>query len=166
MNRLYQEVSQRFIDSIEKYMDGQMSLDELKEVDRQEKLVYEYQSWETMARALRTHIFTHTKVLYDEINELDRHIRMVDNMCSGKEYDVDIDGVIAHSQMLGRNRMPPLGFQGSAWYVGPFPTLQMVDVLKNTDDDQESTADLNDESSTVPPSNGKKYTGQGASSSE
>ena len=150
MNRLYQEISQQFVDSIEKYMDGRMTLEELKEMDRQEKLVYEHQSWETMARTLRIHIFTHTKALYDEINELDKYILMVDSMCNGKECEVDIDGVLAHSQMLGRNRMPPFGFQGSAWYVGPFPTLQMAGALKDADEGQESAAESNEKSRLSP----------------
>lgn len=156
MNRLYQEISRQFIESIEKYMDGRMTLDELREMDMQEKLVYEHQSWEPMAHVLRTHIFTHTKVLYDEINKLDKHIRTVDSMCSGRECEVDMDGVIAHSQMLGRNRIPPFGFHGSSWYVGPFPTLQMVGVLKGIGEDRESVMDQCEESSTTPPSEDKR----------
>lgn len=130
MNRLYQEVSQQFLDSIERYMDGQMTLDELRDVERRERLVYEHQSWEAMGSALRSHVFSHTKRLYDEINELNRHILAIDSMCGGQDHEIDVDAVLAHSQMLGRNRMPSPGFQGSAWYVGPFPTPQMVDALK------------------------------------
>ena len=52
----------------------------------------------------------------------------------GEEYEVDEEQLLAHAQMLGRNRMPPPDLHGSTWYVGPFPTLQMVSALYDSAD--------------------------------
>lgn len=135
MDRLYQEVSQQLIDAVERYMADEISLDELAEVDAREHLVYEYKDWPWLAKNLRSFIFASTKQLYDEINELDKSIRTVDQTSGGKEYESD--GLVAHSQILGRNRMPPPGLYGSSWYVGPYPTLAMVGALN--DQNAEST---------------------------
>ena len=135
MNRLYQETAQSLLDALELYMDGKITLDELREADELEKLVYGHEGWPATAQGLRNRIFSHTKQLYDEINELDRSIRTAESMNAGKEYSIGIEGLLAHAQMLGRNRAPPPGFHGSSWYVGPFPTVQMIGALRDEEAD-------------------------------
>ena len=47
------------------------------------------------------------------------------------EKEVEIERLFAQAQLLGRNRMPPIGMQNSSWYVGPYPTFQMIDALRD-----------------------------------
>lgn len=130
MNQLYKEVSSRLIESVKQYMDGTITLEDLKEADLHEKLVYEHQTWDSLEQSLRSNIFVRTKELYEEINKMDKNIREMDQRCKSALYDIDEDAVKAHAHLLGRNRMPPAGFYNTTWYLGPVPTLNMVDALK------------------------------------
>ncbi|KAI4291756.1 hypothetical protein PAPHI01_1030 [Pancytospora philotis] len=152
MNQLYREASERLLESVSKYMEGEITLDELKEADLQEKLVYEYQTWDSLEQALRSNIFAKVRRLYDEVNQMDKCVRELDQLCAPKVHDVDIEAVKAHAHILGRNRMPPAGFYGSSWYCGAFPTSDMVDSLKENikDEPAQNAPDWGDAAENAP----------------
>ncbi|KAI5169562.1 hypothetical protein PAEPH01_0816 [Pancytospora epiphaga] len=145
MNRLYQEVSNELVKAFEEYIDGTITLSELHKVSLRENLVYEHRSWQSTSSLLRSRIFTYVKQLYDEISEMDKNLRTLEMLCKGERRIFDRDALISHSLLLGRNRMPPTGLAGSAWYVGPYPTLMMVNVLSTEEEAREDLAHSSDE---------------------
>lgn len=138
MDRLYDEVIEKIIDGVRKFIDGRMDLMELKKIQQEEEILYNYKKWSQQREFLKRSIFKIVKDLNNELEDLEEQIKKLKYINQSNEMSINLENLMAHSQLLGRNRMPPPGFENSNWYIASFPTFQMLDKLK------EETEELDD----------------------
>lgn len=140
MDQLYQQVNSRLAEAVEQYMDSKITLEELRTANMEEQLVYSHRNWPAMIREAKQSVFQKTTDIFRELNELEKQINSVKAMADGREYEISEDALLSSAQLLGRNRMPPAELLGSSWFVGPFPTLQMLSSLREDRQDKPEEA--------------------------
>jgi hypothetical protein len=135
MNQLYREVSKEFLEGLRKYMKDEVSYRELKKLSTKERLAHDYRRWEDMVGEKSSELVRCYRTVYDKILRVEEHIKCAEKDGVGKSFEVTDKSLIAHSKMLGRNRSHPKGYEGSSWYLPPFPVLTMLDALNKEESD-------------------------------
>lgn len=131
MQNLYDKVTSEFTEVLEKYIKDEMTIKDVLKAQEREKLVLNHENWNKIKGELKENIFQLTKKLYEEINECDKKIRTFKQINEEKEYEIDENSLISHALLLSRNKAPPVGFENSNWYLGPYPTIQMIEALND-----------------------------------
>jgi len=129
MNRLYQEISEKLLNAFSDYLKGKISLGELKEIENEENLIRNFKNWKKIKETLKIQISENLRKLYDELQEINKNLKSLENMNRGEKREIKMGKIISHAGILGRNKMPPVGFHNSNWYVGPYPNIQMLSAL-------------------------------------
>lgn len=140
MQNLHDKVSRELVDALERFLDGEIELERLLEAQERENLVCEFESWERVRSELKESVFQLTRKLFTEANECEKEIRTFQRLDETAFVDCDVKGLTAHALLLGRNKAPPFGFEHSNWYLGPYPTIHMVEMLR-TDPSEEVARD-------------------------
>lgn len=138
MQSFYDRVSGELLQAIEKYMNDEMELEDVLVVQEKEVLLTEYEKWPEYKKYLRGRVFELTRKLFSDVCEVEQYVRTFQKLDESKEVECDSDALISHSFILGRNRAPPPGFEHSNWYLGPYPTMQMIEVLREEEDNKEN----------------------------
>lgn len=131
MQNLYDKVTSEFTELLEKYMNNEIDIKDVLKMQEREKLVLDHENWNNKKNELKESMFQLTKHLYEQINECDKKIRTFKLMNEEKEYEIDKDTLVSHAILLSRNKAPPAGFESSHWYLGPYPTIQMIEALND-----------------------------------
>lgn len=131
MDKLYEKITEELIETTKKYMDNKASLEDVLLVQERMFLLWECKNWISMKRKLETSIFELSLKLFNKISNCEKLVRTFEKINAPKVIDCDVGGLLASSMLIGRNTMPPAGFEQSPWYVGPFPSIQMIEALKD-----------------------------------
>lgn len=138
MQNFYDKVSKDLLESVEKYLNSEIELEELLIAQEREKLLYEYKNWDNIKKDLKESIFKMTEKLFREINECEKKIKTFKKLNESNNIECDIDSLISHSFITNRNRMPPAGYEHSNWYLGAYPTVNMIEnIYEELDSDEE-----------------------------
>lgn len=131
MDKLYEKITEELIEVTKKYMNSKASLEDVLIAQERMSLLWECKNWASMKKRLETSIFELSLELFNKINSCEKLVRAFEKMNVPKPIDCDVEGLLASSMLIGRNSMPPAGFEQSPWYVGPFPSIQMIEALKD-----------------------------------
>nr|AGE95758.1 hypothetical protein ECU06_0850 [Encephalitozoon cuniculi] len=146
MDRLYREVSEEFLAGLRKYINDEMSYAELERLSTREALAFNSHRWGAVIEEKSCEALRMKRRVYDELLGIEEKVRTMEKMENRREFDVDLAGLVSHSEIVGRNRSHPPGYENTDLYFPPFPSLGMVRFLndssmESSDDDQESAAD-------------------------
>lgn len=130
MQSFHEKIGNQLVEATQRYMNNELELEELLKMQERESLVFEHKKWPEIKTNLRNRVFQLTKQLFSQINECEKYLRTFERLDESVEVDCDVDQLISHAFFLGRNRMPPPGFEHSNWYLGPYPTVQMIEALR------------------------------------
>ncbi|KAM0681740.1 hypothetical protein GINT2_000254 [Glugoides intestinalis] len=130
MQSFHEKIGNQLVEATQRYMNNEIELDELLKMQERECLVFDHKKWPEIKTNLRTRVFQLTKQLFSHINECEKYLRTFESLYKDVELDCDIDQLVSHAFFLGRNRMPQVGFEHSNWYLGPYPTIQMIEALR------------------------------------
>lgn len=130
MNRLYKEISEELLAGLHAFMGGEIGYAELKRLGDREALAFEG-GWARTAERKSAQLLERYRRMYDEILKVEECVKTAEQMGRGRDFEVDIDAVLAQSGAAGRNRAPPMGYEGSSQYLPPFPSVMLVDALKD-----------------------------------
>lgn len=133
MDKLYEKVTGELLTMTKMYMNNRASLEEVLLSQEKVSLLWECKNWTSMKRKLKTSIFELSLELFNKINDCERLVRAFEKMNISETIDCDIEGLVAHSKLVGRNSAPPAGFEQSTWYLSPFPSIQMIEALREED---------------------------------
>lgn len=129
MNRLYKEESSEFLAGLRRYMNDEIGYSEIKRLWTREDLAFKSREWGRMIEEKSGEILSAYNKIYRSLLSLEEKIKQAEKLRRGVEFEVDIDSVVGHSEMTGRNRVQPMGHEGSDLYVPPFPSLGLVSAL-------------------------------------
>lgn len=130
MDRLYEKVAEELVGTVKRYMDNKTDLEDVLLAQERMLLLWECKNWALMKRRLKNSIFELSLELFNKIGDCEKLVKTFEKMNASKVIDCDVEGLLASSMLIGRNSIPPAGFGQSAWYVSPFPTIQMIEALK------------------------------------
>ncbi|ELA42908.1 uncharacterized protein VICG_00223 [Vittaforma corneae ATCC 50505] len=130
MQSLHDKVSKELLESLEKFLDDKIELDDLLIAQEREDLACRYESWDMMKKELKESIFQLAERLFRAVNECEREIKTLEKLNESKSIECDLEEVSSHAQLLSRNRAPPVGFEHSNWYLGPYPAAHMIEMLR------------------------------------
>jgi hypothetical protein len=137
MQELYDKVSQELYDAANSYFNDEISLEDFEKIQEREILVLNHSNWTERKTKLKESIFNLTKQLYNDINACEQKIRIFKSISSSKEFEIDEEAIISQAKYLSRNRAPPAGFENSNWYLGPYPTVQMIEALNESTEEHQ-----------------------------
>jgi len=126
---IYEEICRLTVAAAERYLNDEISLEELLAVEEKMSLGWSYNEWPNMKQHLKNSIFENTLELYNKINDCERLVLSLQKMDKPRVIECNIEDLTAHAMILGRNRAPPLGLEQSSWYLPPFPSIQMIEAL-------------------------------------
>lgn len=130
MSHIIDNLNSEFIESVEKYLNNEITLESLKIQEEKLCFIWEYNRWDEIRKTMKMEIFQLTMKLYNRIGACQRLVDSLEKLNKEEELECELDDIMSRSMMLSRNKASPLGFEASSWYVGPFPTLQMLEALK------------------------------------
>lgn len=133
MQNLHEKIGSQLIDAVEKYMNDEIPLEDVILIQEKENLIYKYDKWSSMKKELKESLFEITRDIFTDVNECSKNIQVLEKINESKIIECDLDGIISHSFLLNRNRAPPVGFEHSNWYLGPYSTFQMAEALVEED---------------------------------
>ncbi|KAH9411249.1 hypothetical protein HK407_06g10790 [Ordospora pajunii] len=133
MNRLYKEVSEEFLGGLREYVDGKIGYEEIERLCDRESLAYSRERWESVIEEGANEILEIKRRIYEGILKIEEKVRMLERMGNGREFEADVEAVAMHSEIVGRNAVPPVGYENAGVYLPPFPSISMVRSL-NSDD--------------------------------
>lgn len=139
MQNLYDKISMKLVEALNQFLDGEIYIDELLEAQEREQLVYSCDKWEKMQREARSSIFQHTDKLFKEASECEKELRTIEKLAEQVEVECEKEALESHAFLLGRNRAPPPGFEHSNWYLGPYPALHLLEMLRDDLNDDKTT---------------------------
>lgn len=143
MQRLYGEVAKELLEALKMYCSGEMPLSEVKRLNEKENIIYNLKDWKSKRGQIKEEIFKRVKGLHDKTTELGRFTALAEKLSEENIVEIDEGAVLAHAQLLGRNRFPDPHFSNSGWFVGPYPTLQMLTALRNVESQNEPNSTIN-----------------------
>lgn len=129
MQSLHEKIGIQLIDAVQKYMDGEIGIEDVLKIQEKESLLCDYEKWSSIKKQLKDSLFKITRDMFTDVNECNKNIQILEKINESKVIECDVDGITSHSFLLGRNRAPAVGFEHSNWYLGPYPTFQMAEAL-------------------------------------
>lgn len=139
MQELYDKITEEFTEAFEKYMNDEITFEEIQKIQEKENLILQHKDWSDRRIKLKENIFQFSKKLYSEINECEQKIRTFKTISTEIEFEIDEEALLSHAMLMARNKVPPSGFENSNWYLGPYPTLQTIEAL-NESNNKNTTA--------------------------
>lgn len=138
MDRLYREVSEEFLAGLRKYIEGEIGYCEAARLSGRESLAFRSQEWGAIIEAGSGEALGMKRRMYDEILRIEECVKTMERMEEGRGFDVDLEGVVSHSEIAGRSRSHPAGYEGTGLYLPPFPSQAMVGALNSGDSESSS----------------------------
>ncbi|KAI5148623.1 hypothetical protein ENBRE01_0438 [Enteropsectra breve] len=129
MNVFYSEKASMLLNGIERYIAGEISIEELKALDKAEMLARECSMSSRVRPQIKNYIFENVKALHNDLSELERTIKLLEKHENRERYEAEKEDLMSRAFILGRNEMPPQGMESSGWYLGPSPQLQHLCAL-------------------------------------
>ncbi|AFM98451.1 hypothetical protein EHEL_060790 [Encephalitozoon hellem ATCC 50504] len=139
MDRLYKDVSEEFLSGLRRYINDEISYSELKRLSTREALAFDSHKWDEIIEKKSLEALGMKRRMYDEILQIEERVKTMEKLERGEEFDADLEGLVSHSGVVGRNRSHPPGYENTSLYLPPFPSLPMVSFLN--DSEGESSAE-------------------------
>lgn len=136
MEKLYREVSDKLLEGLKKYLKGEIQYEQLEKLSLRENLVYNNNKWNEIIEEKSKKIVEIYRGIYDEILKVDEYVKKAEDMDKGDTFEVDLEGIKAHAEILGRNSVQPIGNENSAWYYPPFPSITMISALNDNENEK------------------------------
>lgn len=133
MDKLYERITEELLTVTKMYMSNKASLEDVLISQERMFLLWECKNWASMRKKLKASIFELSLELFNKINDCERLVKAFEKMSISRTIDCDVEGLVANSMLVGRNSAPPVGFEQSTWYLSPFPSIQMIEALKEED---------------------------------
>ena len=131
MNKLYKEVSEEFLDGLRKYIDGKIGYEEIERLCTRESLAYSKDRRESVIEEGVNENLDLKRRIYEGILKIEEKVRMLEKLGKGEEFEVDVEAVAMHSEIVGRSAAPPVGYENAGVYLPPFPSISMVRSLNS-----------------------------------
>lgn len=135
MNRLYKEVSEELLLGLRRYMNSEISYEETKRLSTRESLAFKSSEWSSIIEEKTCSILNTYRKVYDEILRIEENVKMAEKLNRNVMFDVEMEALLGHSEISGRNRAQPKGYEASNLYLPPFPSLMLADALNKTESD-------------------------------
>ena len=119
VNDFYEEICIELCNGIEGYLNGHLQLSDLYDISFKEFLCRNFENKEEIKQNLKVSISKLLAKMTLEINTIEKLNNQL-KAFKDEEVDVDLDEILAHGMLLGRNRAPPAGAECSQFYTGPF----------------------------------------------
>lgn len=133
MDKLYKDVSEEFLSGLKKYINDEISYSELERLSTRESLAFNSHKWKEIIEEKSLEALGIKRRMYDEILQIEESIKTMEKLERREEFDVDLEGLVSHSGVVGRNRSHPPGYENTSLYLPPFPSLPMVSFLNDSE---------------------------------
>ncbi|KAL6121529.1 hypothetical protein NUSPORA_01533 [Nucleospora cyclopteri] len=122
--KLYEEISKELEDAIIKYMRGEINVETVCKADLREKLFHS--NWNEKKAELKNKIHESLKEICLELNEVEKNTKILKDLIKENKKEINMEDILSHAMLLGRNRNPPQGAENSQFYLPPFPNQFMT----------------------------------------
>lgn len=141
MDRLYQEIVDDLLRKLQNYSQDDIPYEELQIAFLREELAYRHPEWDTIEASLRESIFEVENGLYSHLRRVEESVRenireKNDTQENERVDDVDVKGLVSHSRMISRNKMPLEGYSTSNWYLPFCPNHNHVEGLYDEEEEK------------------------------
>lgn len=128
MDKLYKDIIEELLKKIQDYSKDEIPYEELRKAFLREELAFRHPEWDSVEASVRKEIFEVENGLYSHLRRVEVQLKSKD-----KEDVVDVKGLISHSRMISRNKMPLESYSNSLWYLPFCPNHNNVESLYEED---------------------------------